>query len=363
MNGAAFMATFLFSVAIQEKSDLNQGNLAEFLDLFNNNKEVQQYTEIHYRDILKHDKYVLRYLKQNNISTHFHHDLAKRKRSTNWNVDELSQWIFATEFDDLKGYSVHSAPANYSDLDGILQDALDEIVSVDLIRDIDLESPAVPMRNVASVDSNALYNSQYQLIFRALFIPVQRDEAIEASLEYTKNMQSFSLSTFGMCSVMSVHCQIKQEFLDPTKYKIMVVVAPLKLIGWKKLCPMKFAYDHITPTVGLIEKEVVLPPFTRYKFLRLRCLNRMVGAVGINHVRKDADALSIGVLNEVIQHWNGGSADCGVSVHHLQYKLAQIIVGMNALFAKHERQFRFMDVANSDISEWQDWYNIVLANK
>lgn len=54
----------------------------------------------------------------------------------------------------------------------------------------------------------------------------------------------------------------------------MILAAPLELIPWSKLHPVGFAYSMADPSVSFFEKELVLPPFSRFALIGLTGHNK-----------------------------------------------------------------------------------------
>eukprot|EP01084_Bolivina_argentea_P276493 471784_1 len=263
LNIFSYLTVFLYAVAIQKESQLNQTHMHEFMHLINQSV----HTPFIYNKI--------------------------------WNLKDTTHWIWSMEY------------------------------------------------------TQNVLNSDYQYIFRGLFMPISTDN--EHKLSYTQNMQSFSLDSDGVYQVLDHHrssSNTAERYWSESQYKIVLLIAPLQLInGWKKLVPLRFPYLFVNEWASMLEKEVILPPFTKYSWIQMN----LKLFVNVNYT-SDPKQLNYCALH-AIQVWKNHKRRL-MNVQLLLNNIWSLI----SYLPRYQFEIRFIDVQKSRIAYWKDWYQLITPN-
>eukprot|EP01084_Bolivina_argentea_P312280 540636_1 len=274
--------------------------------------------------------------KEKHLFLHHNHsyflDLQKRKNYTAWSVDDFKHWFWTLEFDDFDEFSIT--------MNESMQEACPTRHMLGQIGHGRL--PVTPQR---------LYNCNYELLYRALYIPYRNTD--ENMISFTKNIQSFTLIPGGTVQPLLQHRRNFEQYSNSEQYFIVVMIAPINLLSWNKMASLNFAYQTIDPVVPSCEKEIILPPFTRYKFVELD----NTGNYFVVYDKEKVQPISTEIFERVVNKWDNIISE--EALFHYTMQSANEILLSSGL-ENYEVEFRYIDVQNSHIADWSEWYKHIL---
>ena len=334
-----YFATFLYSIAIQKELNLSfMDHGPEFLELLNKDeiklvlRRIESKHEVELE--LPLNGRITRYFGKS--ATDYFYDLMEHKHERAWRLDVFRDWCWTSEFHDYSKMTIEQG------------DSMNDIYQRITHRKV----PASP---------KPAYNPHHALLFRALFVPIEIDEH---KLSFTQNVQSFSLSATGMVPALRIHTELDTELLDPKKYQIVIMILPLHLLSWNQMASMHFAYMMIDPVVPHFEKEIILPPFSIFKWIQFkdwsgRCHNN----INAQAARANPEGLSPSVMSGVVRKWGHQSLLSATSLFFNVVTAIDAIVAADFMPTQQEHviQVRFVDMKRSEIADWKEWYLPVLG--
>eukprot|EP01084_Bolivina_argentea_P253709 426288_1 len=342
----SYLSTFLYSIAIQKESNLNYTHLQEFFNVINTNDELNYYFQYAQKLQDQHLNNIINIMASHKMCLNpnstdiikqfgYYIDLEKKKHTTSWPLTDINHWFWCPPYHDFDLFTVTNDDT---------RNGMNNVVGESILQ-------RVGHNRIQHNMHTRLYNCNYELLFRAIYIPWKHVQD-EDQISYTKNVQSFTLNPAGIIPVLSAHGERNKDYYDPKKYFILIMIAPIRLLGWNKMATVNFAYQIIDPRIPFIEEEIILPPFTRYNFVYLDD-----SASNYVFCNRNITPISSLIYSRVVRKWRNV-----MSEEALYYNIVQLSMHLvkTTKLKDHRIQFRFIDVENSNIATWKEWYKCVL---